>query len=166
MFWPRLRSTFSRSTTHDSDAHASSFRNEHRQWTSSRRKGLSATRDSSVDIRPPSLSLGVKNIGEDFGCTMRGSLEDNGVSMQRTPTSRRASTMVGFFSNPDGRGENGHGKASQNMMDLTRELRKESDHPRTGGAFSDIWRCYWFRDSEDPGPELVCAPAVYRNCAC
>lgn len=166
MFWPRLRSTFSRFTIHDSDTHASSFRNEHRQWTSSRRKGLSATRDSSVDIRPPSLSLGVKNIGEDFGCTMRGSLEDNGVSMQRTPTSRRASTMVGFFSNPDGRGENGHGKASQNMMDLTRELRKESDHPRTGGAFSDIWRCYWFRDSEDPGPELVCAPAVYRNCAC
>jgi len=166
LFWSRLRSTFSRFTIHDSDAHVSSFRNGPRQWTSPRRKGLSATRDFSVDIRPPSLSLGMKNIGEDFGRTMRSGLEDNDISMQRTPNSRRASTMVGFISHLDGRGENGHGKVSQNMMDLTRELRKESDHPRTGGAFSDIWRCYWFRDSEDPGPELVCAPAAYRACAC
>ena len=136
-----------------------------RRWPSPRRKGLSAARNASVDIRPPSLSLGVNNIGEDFGRTMRNSFEDNDISIQRTPNSRRISTVAVFTSQLDGRGENGHEKASQNIPDVTRELRKESDYPRTGGAFSDVWRCYWFRDSEDPGPELVCVPTTHRGCA-
>ncbi|KAL4064417.1 hypothetical protein J3A83DRAFT_602665 [Scleroderma citrinum] len=41
-------------------------------------------------------------------------------------------------------------------MDLTRQLRKESNYPCTAGAFGDIWKCYWFRDSDNLHPALVC----------
>ncbi|KAL4072669.1 kinase-like domain-containing protein [Scleroderma yunnanense] len=160
LFWPRLKSTLGRLTIHQSDARTSSFPNGLRRWPSPRQKGIFAT---SVDTRPPSLSLGVNNIGEDFGHIVRNSLEDSDTSFQRTPYSRRASSVAVFTSLLDVRGEKGHGKASQDTIDLTRELRKESNYPYTGGAFSDIWRCYWFRDSEDPGPEMVAVKAMRTN---
>ncbi|KAG6334650.1 hypothetical protein ID866_4446 [Astraeus odoratus] len=126
-------------------------------------KGFSTTRGASVDTpRAPSLSLGMDKIGEDFSQTVQSSLSQANVSVQQ-PYSRRATSVARFSAFFDGRPENGQAKTSLDIVDLTQQIRKEANYPYTGGAFSDVWRCNWFRDPADPGPELVAVKAMRTN---
>lgn len=121
-------------------------------------KGIPETRDSSLDTsKPPTLQLGTGDIGDDFGQAVKSSLAEAGTTIQRPPGLRRASSVAQFTALLDVQG------GQQNIVDLTRQIRKTSTYPHTGGAFGDIWKCYWFRDSEDDGLELVAVKAMRTN---
>ncbi|KAI5983346.1 kinase-like domain-containing protein [Pisolithus albus] len=93
-------------------------------------------RDASLDAsKPPTLQLGAGDIGDDFGQAVKSSLAEAGTAIQRPALSRHASSVAQFTA----------------LLDI----RKTSTYPHTGGAFGDIWKCYWFRDSEEDGLELV-----------
>ncbi|KAI6025970.1 kinase-like domain-containing protein [Pisolithus orientalis] len=103
----------------------------------------------------------MRDIGDDFGQTVKSSFEETGVPIQRPPLSRHASSVAQFTALLDVQG--GQGKPSQSVVDLTRTIKKTSAYPYTGGAFGDIWKCYWFRDPEDDGPEVVAVKAMRTN---
>ncbi|KAI6108078.1 kinase-like domain-containing protein [Pisolithus sp. B1] len=124
-------------------------------------KGLPETRNSSLDTKPPTLQLGTSDIGDDFGQAVKSSLAEAGMPIRRPPVSRHASSVAQFSALLDVQG--GQENSVPSVVDLTRQIRKTSTYPHTGGAFGDIWKCYWFKDSEDGGPELVAVKAMRTN---